>query len=91
MSLAVNAHSSIKSLSVQCGNTPLMKVAEKGLFKFMEVLLDKGADLNRQNKVRIGEEDLTTVCLCIRRYQQEMFSNVYVYSAFECSVRIMLC
>ena len=68
MTLAVNVHASIKSLSVQSGNTPLMKVAEKGLFNFMEVLLDKGADINRQNKVRIGE-DLTTVCLCIRRYQ----------------------
>lgn len=42
-------------LSCQEGWTPLMLAADKGKSACVQVLIDAGADINKQNKVRLHE------------------------------------
>ena len=47
------------TFSLQYGNSPLMETLENGHVECVKALLDKGAEVNQQDKVR---QDQSNVC-----------------------------
>ena len=45
-------------LSLQAGDTPLMEAASRGNVECLQLLLDKGADVNQQNKASLFHHEI---------------------------------
>ena len=50
-------------LSLQYGRSPLMEAASRGNVKCLQLLLEKGADVNQQNKVSSFHHEMMSLPL----------------------------
>ena len=50
-------------LSLQCGQSPLMVAASRGNVKCVQLLVDKGADVNHQDKVSSFHHEMRSLPL----------------------------
>ena len=54
-------------LSLQCGDTPLMEASGRGHDGCVRLLLDRGAQIDHQNKVSISPVSLYIMFSCVKR------------------------
>ena len=63
-------------LSLQDGRSPLLEVASQGNVKCLQLLLDKGADVNHQDKVSSFHHEMRSLPLV----------HVYHFPLYEWSI-----
>ena len=84
-------------LSLQDGWSPLMEAASTGYAKSLQLLLDKGADVNQQSKVSLFHHEMRSLPLVhvyhVPLYEWSISSKVSLISpsTFACSGKTITC